>query len=206
MLSVGDIFRKTREKKGITLAQVEKDTRIRVLFLQAVENNDWKIFSSKIYITGVIRNYSKYLGLDHKKILAFFRRDYEKHEETQFKKRLEAGMLKSQTRYAIGVALVIIFILFAGYFGFQLKQYLTPPSLTIVSPQQSIFRSTEHVQIIGRTEPDATVIIFGETVLQNKDGTFTFDFPLKKGNNDFVVTARGANGKQTTIKKVYVLE
>ncbi len=206
MLSVGDIFKKTREKRGITLKQVEKDIRIRLKFLQAVEENDWNAFSSKIYITGVIRNYSKYLGLDHKKILAFFRRDYEKHEETQFKKRIETRLLKTHSRSVIAIVSVVIFLFFAVYFGFQLKQFLTPPSLDIISPAQKVFRSTESIQIIGRTEPDATVLIFGDTVLQNKQGTFTYDLPLKKGENDFVVTVRGANGKQTTVKQVYVLE
>lgn len=206
MLSVGEIFKKTREKKGIGFQQIEKDTRIRAKFLQAIEDNDWSGFSSKIYITGVIRNYSKYLGLDHKKILAFFRRDYEKHEEMQFKKRIETQSLKPQTKTFLIVSLVSIFLFFSIYFGYQLRQFLTPPALQIVSPVKTTLRSVDRIQIIGKTEADATVIVFGDTVLQNKQGTFTYDFPLKKGANDFVVTARGANGKQTTIKKTFILE
>ncbi|MBI4009457.1 helix-turn-helix domain-containing protein, partial [Candidatus Roizmanbacteria bacterium] len=64
MLSVGEILKKHREKLGIKLSEVEKQIRIREKFLRAIEENDWNIFTSKIYISGIIKNYSQYLGLD----------------------------------------------------------------------------------------------------------------------------------------------
>ena len=93
MLTVGDILRKAREKQNIKLSDVEKQTRVRTKFLESIENNDWNFFSSKIYITGIIKNYSDYLGLDSKKVLAFFRRDYEKQEEVKFKTRVSLRYL-----------------------------------------------------------------------------------------------------------------
>ena len=60
MLSVGTIFSRERQRRGFSLKQVEKQTRIREKFLEAIEKNDWSLFSSKIYITGLIKNYSKF--------------------------------------------------------------------------------------------------------------------------------------------------
>ncbi len=206
MLTVGEIFRKNREKKGLTIQQVEKQIRIRAKFLQAVEENNWNSFSSKIYITGIIKNYANFLGLDKDKMHAFFRRDYERSEETQFKQKISTKSLNPQTRTIIYVVLGSIFILFTIYFGYQLKLYLTPPKVSIVSPQRSIFRSTDRIRVIGRTEKEATINIFGDKVYQNSEGVFEYDFPIKKGKNELKIEVIGANGKKTIFKKTYILE
>ncbi len=206
MLTVGEILRKAREKKGLTISQVEKAIRVRAKFLSAIEENNWNSFSSKIYITGIITNYAKFLGLDQGKMQAFFRRDYEKLEESQFKQRISTKSLAPQTRSVIYAAIFFVFLLFSFYFGFQLKIYLRPPTVTIVSPQKNTFRSTDRIHIIGRTEKEASILIFGDHVYQNKDGVFEYDFPLHKGNNELIVEVTGANGKKTVYKKVYILE
>ncbi len=206
MLTVGQILRTTREKKNLSLQQVEKHSRIRAKFLQALEENNWSSFSSKIYITGLIKNYSKFLGLDENKMLAFFRRDYERSEETRFRQRISTRSLMPETRTVIYVGLFIVFLLFSVYFGYQIKIYLTPPKVTVVSPQKSTFRSTSRIQVIGRTEKEATISIFGDRVYQNKDGVFEYSFPLKKGKNELVIEVTGANGKKTVYKKTFVLE
>jgi len=206
MLTVGEILRTTREKKNLTLQQVEKHSRIRAKFLAAIEENNWSSFTSKIYITGLIKNYAKFLDLDENKMLAFFRRDYERLEETHFKKRISTSSLMPETRTVIYIGLAIIFLLFVTYFGYQVKIYLTPPKVTIVSPQKNTFRSTEKIHIIGRTEKEATINIYGDRVYQNKEGVFEYDFPMNKGKNELVVEVTGANGKKTVYKKIYVLE
>ena len=85
MISVGEILKKQREKLNIDFIDVEKATKIRQKFLNAVENNNWRIFSSKVYIEGIIKNYSTFLNLNPTATLAFFRRDYERQESIKFK-------------------------------------------------------------------------------------------------------------------------
>ena len=92
MLSVGSILKNEREKKGLLLSDIEKKIKIREKYLKAIEDENWNYFSSKIYITGILKNYSRVLNLDHKKVLAFFRRDYEKKEEVKFKKKLPVNI------------------------------------------------------------------------------------------------------------------
>ncbi len=206
MLTVGEILRTTREKKNLTLQQVEKSSRIRAKTLQAIEENNWTSFNSKIYITGLIRNYAKFLGLDENKMLAFFRRDYEKLEETRFKQRISTRSLMPETRTLLYVGLFIILFFFSVYFGYQIKVYLTPPKVAIVSPQKTTFRSTNRIQIIGRTEKDASIMIFGDRVYQNKEGVFEYTFPVRKGKNELIIEVTGANGKKSVYTNSYVLE
>ena len=204
MLTVGEILRNNREKQNIQLSEVEKHIKIRSKFLQAIEENNWNSFSSKIYITGIIKNYSNYLHLEDKKILAFFRRDYEKTEEVKFKTRVSNKYLTSETKKIAIISITALFILFFGYFGYQLKQFFSPPKLVIISPNSTNFIIEDKIKFIGKTDKDAAVTIFGEQIYQDKYGVFAYDFPLKNGNNNLVIEIIGANGKKTVIKKTYI--
>lgn len=204
MLSVGEILKKERERLGISLNKVEKEIRIRQKFLQAVEENNWSSFTSKVYIAGIIKNYSQFLGLDPQKTLAFFRRDYERKETMRFRRRLSIRYLTPETKKLVFAGLIIAFLLFFGYFGYQLKQYFSPPKLTILSPKIETFNKEDRVKIIGKTEKDAAVSIFGERIYQNKEGVFEYDFPLKKGANQLLIEVIGANGKKTVWKKIFL--
>ena len=206
MLSVGEILRTEREKKGLTLIQVEKEIRVRQKFLRAIEENNWTGFTSKIYITGVITNYARYLGLDPQKMVAFFRRDYEKTDDVKFKKNLSRSYLNPETKkFAFG-GIAILVLLFVMYFGYQLTLYLAPPSVILLTPKGDVFRSTEKITITGKTEKDATATVMGDRLFLNKDGIFTYDLPLRKGKNYFSVEVTGANGKKTSLQKTYILE
>jgi cytoskeletal protein RodZ len=204
MVSVGELLNKERLRKNITLKQVEKEIRIREKLLQAVEQNNWAEFSSKIYITGIIRNYAKYLGLDPNKMLIFFRRDYEKKEDIRFKKRVSQSYLHPQTKRLVYGALIFVFLLFFLYFLFQVKSYLSPPLVTIISPTTTHFHSVESVDIVGKTDKDANITILGEKVYPNNDGVFQYELPLKAARNNVVIEVTGANGKTTVIKKEFI--
>ena len=205
MLSVGTIFSRERQRRGFTLKQVEKHTRIREKFLDAIEKNDWSLFSSKIYITGLIKNYSKFLDLDEERMAAYFRRDYERREEVKFKKRVESKYFKSETKRIIFFGIAVLVLIFAAYFGYQLKNYFAPPTVVILSPKTTEIRNTDKITIQGKTESDANITIFEERVYQDKNGFFTYDFPLHKGANRLVIDVTGANGKKTQLEKKFML-
>lgn len=206
MLSVGELLSKERIKKNLTLSQVEKEIRVREKILESVENNDWSQFSSKIYITGIIRNYARYLGLDPNKMIIFFRRDYEKKEDIKFKKRVSQSYLKPQTKKIVyGIFIVIIFIFFA-YFTYQVELFLSPPKVTLLSPTTTHFKGVDSIKIVGRTDKDANITIFGEKVFPNKDGFFEYEFPLRAQKNDLIIEITGANGKQTEFQREFIRE
>lgn len=204
MFSVGQILKQEREKKGLSLAQVEKALRVREKFLKALEENDWTQFPSKVYISGIITNYAKYLQLDPKRVSAFFRRDYERHEELRFKRKVQAHYLRPQTkRYALA-GVIVIFLFFVAYFSYQVKLYMTPPEVSLLAPKTSTFYNTEKIKVIGQTEKEASITVLGERVYPDKDGKFEYELPLKNGKNEFVAEIIGANGKKTIFRKTFV--
>jgi len=99
MLTVGEILKTARDKKGLSLQDIEKKIRVRSKFLAAVERNDWSQFTSNVYISGIIKNYATFLEIDSNRALAFFRREYEKREEDpNFKGKLSRKLLLSERR------------------------------------------------------------------------------------------------------------
>ena len=204
MISVGEILKKQREKLNIDFIDVEKATKIRQKFLNAVENNNWRIFSSKVYIEGIIKNYSTFLNLNPTATLAFFRRDYERQESIKFKRKLGRYYFTPETKKIILALLFFIFFLFFGYFGYQLKMYFSPAKISIVSPKTDVFDKEDQVKIVGKTEKDATITIYGERLYQYEEWIFEFNFPLQPGKNELVIEVVGANGRKTIYKKIYL--
>lgn len=207
MLSVGDIFKKYRENKKLKLSDVEKQIRIREKYLYALEQNSWEMFPSKIYIVGIITTYAKFLGIDKKKALAFFRRDYERQEEVKFKEKVAKDYLKPDTKKArifIGSVIVTVFLI---YFSYQLKTYFSPPTLTFIEPTKTVFnRREKQILIKGKIDKEATIEIADERVYPNKEGIFEYRVTLKEGKNVFQIELTGANGKKRTITKEYILK
>lgn len=204
MLSVGTILKNEREKKGLLLKDIEKQIKIREKYLKAIEDENWDFFTSKIYITGILKNYSRVLNLDHKKVLAFFRRDYERKEEIKFKRKVTSSYLTSGTKKFLKLALTLLTIFFVFYFIFQLKTYLSPPSVTIVSPTKTNFSVEKNIKITGKTDKDTSINIAGERIYQNKEGIFVYELRLKEGENKLIINLLGANGKKSTYEKVFL--
>ncbi len=203
MLSVGKILQKQRLNLNLTLKDIEKKLKIREKYLKALEEENWNFFSSKIYIIGIIKNYSKLLGLDEKKILAFFRRDYEKKEEIKFKEKVSVRYLTPETKKIISIIFAVVCLFFLSYFSYQFYLYFKPPSLTLISPTTDKFVRQDKITITGKTSKDTIINIAGQRIYQDKNGVFNYNFPLTQKVNKLRIELIGANGKKSVFEKVF---
>ena len=69
MNNVGSILSEARKQKGVDIAQVEQDTNIERVYIEALENDDYQKIPAEAYILGFLRNYSEYLGLNPNEII-----------------------------------------------------------------------------------------------------------------------------------------
>ena len=72
MGELGKKFKEARENLGLSLGDVEEATKIRKKYLQALENENFEVIPGKTYARGFAKNYSNFLHLDTKEILAEF--------------------------------------------------------------------------------------------------------------------------------------
>lgn len=199
-------MRHAREARGVTFAQAQRDTRIRKGYLEAIEQEEWSVFTSRVYITGVIRTYAQYLEVPEHKALAYFRRDYEKNEEITFKKKLPTLSFLPETKRAIYGGIAMVALLFFLYFGYQIYLFQSPPRVSILQPTTRVFRNIDKVLLIGKTEKESVITILNEELYSDKDGVFRYTFPLSKGPNTIAIEVTGPNGKKTLLSEVFILE
>ena len=78
---VGDILRSEREKQRLTIKDVENETSIRALYIEAIEKGDQKALPSEVYVKGFIRNYADFLHLDADALARQYREELHGIEE-----------------------------------------------------------------------------------------------------------------------------
>ncbi len=69
MDELGHILREARETKGLTLQEVQAETRISNRYLEALENGDYDRLPTPVHVRGFLRNYARFLGLDPQPLL-----------------------------------------------------------------------------------------------------------------------------------------
>ena len=74
---LGEVLRTAREARDVDLALVERDTKIRARYLQALEDGDYAELPGAVYTKGFLRNYALYLGLDPDDLLIKWRDEQE---------------------------------------------------------------------------------------------------------------------------------
>lgn len=204
MLSVGILLKQTREKKKYSLKDAEKHIKVRQKYIAAVESDSWDYFTSKIYIEGILKNYARYLGLDEKKVLAFFRREYEKKEDVRFKRKVHEREFSPDGKKTLRTVFIGIGVLCTFYVVFQFYLYLRPPYLSVFVPQYTVTKNTDRILVSGSTEKESVLTINGERVYLNKDGGFEYTVPLNRAKNIIVFEVIGANGKKTINEQVII--
>ncbi len=72
--SIGQRLKQEREARRLTLEKASEDTRIRVVFLRALEADDYSLMPSAAQGRGFLRNYADYLGLNLDELIEELRR------------------------------------------------------------------------------------------------------------------------------------
>lgn len=69
MTTIGQKLKEAREDQRLSIDKVFEATRIRMQYLQALEEDDLSIMPSAVQARGYLRNYAEFLGLDVDKLL-----------------------------------------------------------------------------------------------------------------------------------------
>lgn len=71
---IGATLREARGRRKIDLAEVEAAIKIRIRYLQAMENEEWDALPGGAYTRGFVRTYAIYLGLDGERLADEYKR------------------------------------------------------------------------------------------------------------------------------------
>lgn len=205
MRKVSDYLREERERKGLTLDDVEKATKIKKNYLTIIEEGKFRSLPSESYALGFIKTYASFLDLPTQKIAAFFRREYEEESQEiipEFRKKQHRFNKNFFSPQVFFVALVTFFV--GGYIFFQYSSLLFGPKLDVTSPKNGDVISENVIEVKGKTDEYATVVIDNEEAYVNLDGSFKKSIYAFSGDKKITIVAKNRFGKET--KEVVTVE
>ncbi len=194
MITAGEILKKKRETLGRSIEVSSQETKIQRRFLKYIENNEFDKFDSEVFLTGFIKIYSQYLGLDTEKVLALYRRS-----KPQKKTKKEISIEPIWTKYKkimltpksiITILSIIFFVLILGYIGLQIYKFQSPPKLTITYPEDNMTTTGEALSVEGSAQAGAIIEVNSDIVIIDNQGNFKKDILLKEGINIITIKAR----------------
>ena len=86
---IGATLREARNRRKVELSEVEAAIKIRVRYLQAIENEEWDALPGDAYARGFIRTYAYHLGLDGERLADDYRRSVAPPGAERVPKRVE---------------------------------------------------------------------------------------------------------------------
>ncbi len=152
MKEIGEKLREARESKGLTLQEISEQTKIRLVYLQAIENGDFDKLPGKVYVKGFIRSYATMVEIDPNEVLQPYRELIEQQVDEEEPDLSEVTVIRSNGPKSLGKYLIIIFILailIAGFF-FAKSIWITIKNETI--PQ--LLESEEESHLAGQQLSD----------------------------------------------------
>ena len=196
MKKIGEIFREERIRRRLSISEVVKTTKIPQKFLLAIESGDYSQLPCGLYPHLYVKEYSRFLKLPEKKMVAIFRRDYRSPKNS--KKRFHPTDLKSWLQWQRFLGGGLIILIFSGYLFYQYINFVSPPRVKLV-----VINSPSGEKIIkGKTDPRATLKIDGEIVNLDKNGNFSFLIKYKDKKEIDIIAESPAGKKRKIIEKL----
>ncbi|MEO6349423.1 MAG: RodZ domain-containing protein [Candidatus Limnocylindrales bacterium] len=203
---VGETLQQARERKGVDLYRAERDTKIRLRYLAALEDGAYEDLPAPVYTKGFLRNYAIYLGIDPDEIIERWRDEMESMRSVE---RIAVapppmpiaapGRRVTITPGMFVAGLVALVVLaFVGYLAVQLLRYVETTPVDVTDPQTAfltVAATTEKYAFEGTSGPGARITVRGPgdaiyNTNANEEGDWSLEVLLSPGRNEFTVTAR----------------
>ncbi len=109
MDSYGALLKEARESKNLDLDTVARETAIIRRYIEGLEEEDNSAFSGEAYLTGFLRNYADYLGVDAETVLTLY-----KNKQLQESPVPEGLIEKHRPKYLIPLIVSASVVVFAA--------------------------------------------------------------------------------------------
>ncbi len=206
MKTVGDILKSARLKKKYSLKKVERETKIKKEFVEAIEKGNWAILPDFSVVSGFVKNLASFLEIDVKTAQATLKRDYPPQGLSINPKPDVGGKFTWTPKYTFLVGILIVVLALFGYLGFQFVKFNSPPALEVIKPQDYYVATSNKVEVSGETDADATIKINNQLVLVGDDGTFAGEIEVFEGTKEITITATSRSGKQTKVVRDIIVK
>jgi hypothetical protein len=161
-----------------------------------------------MYEKKYLKEYATFLGLDSERLLKDFQKEKQITSSPDTvnlsffsKNKLKKSHFVIFPRIIKNVIIILVVTVCFGYLGFCVKNFMSPPQLSIENPQNNLVTDQNQIAIKGETEPGAQIYINGNSVLTSNTGEFIKKIALKKGVNTITIAAQKKYSREKVLKK-----
>lgn len=197
---IGRALRKARLRRGKSLEEASRETRVKPEYLRALESESFGVLLGDVYVRGFLRSYARYLGLNPQKVVSAYERVYGPPSSlatalypgggTENVVKLPDGRRRTAWVLAAGAALIVL--ISAAAIGLISRSASTPTPAE-GSPPPAIPASASIVQVdmLAEVPGAATVTVDGEVQFNGLldageahsfEGNESIDVHLDSGN------------------------
>jgi cytoskeleton protein RodZ len=110
--SVGALLREARESLNLDLPAAARGLRIRLVYLQGIESDNYAQLPGKTYVLGFLRSYAEFLGLDGDDVVARYRQQLDDRDLPA--PSLNFPLREAEARLPRGAVLLLSLVLAGG--------------------------------------------------------------------------------------------
>jgi hypothetical protein len=101
--------------------------------------------------------------------------------------------------FITGVIFTILLII--SYLGFQYKEFVEPPFLSVEVPTDDQLISETTLLVMGKTDSDASVTVNNQPAFISENGSYTSEIEIFEGTSEITIVAKSRSGKETVIRR-----
>jgi cytoskeletal protein RodZ len=199
MLTIGEYLKSRRLERKITLNFLEKETKIKKEFLQAIENNLWDKLPEFPVVSGFVKNISLILKIDPNTANAILRRDYPPKKLTVNPKPDIKTKILWSPKFSFVFGVVAFLFVVLSYLGYEYSKFVKPPILEIFEPKENQVLIEKKIRVEGKTTTDATIFVNNQQAIVDKNGNFETVIEIDKNTKELKFIATSRSGKKTEI-------
>ena len=211
--TLAELLHNARLERGLSIYEIEKTTHIRSEYIEALEVADYSALPADVYVRGILKNYSEFLGLSYDEVIILYRKDGVISGKNSYNDKKVINMENQSKSFNFTYFLITLLLLGAlgivtFYIWGQYRLLHTPPSLIIERPQNDYeISNIEKINLSGITELEAELFINDQKASLDDDGRFTILYTLSEGENIIKFVSRSTrNEEETLITKTLLYE
>lgn len=212
MKTVGDLIQEARFNKGYSRQKLGEVTHIRASFITAIEKADWESLPEFAVTLGFVKSISHFLDIPENQATSIFKRDYPPKLKGSFDLAADDKRNGPRTkeigkkfrwgpRLTFATLVIVIILVVLGYLGFQYRKFNLPPSLSISEPTQNETVTNYILEVKGKTDSDAVILVNDQPVTTDNSGFFSTAVQVDNNTTQIKVIAKSRSGKVTTISR-----
>ena len=140
--TLGEKLRQAREARGISITEVAEQTRISRLYLESIENDDYRPLPGGIFNKGFVKSYARHVGVDEAEALSDYSRIIAEQDGVQGDepKTYRPEVLTDDSRSSSNLLTIIFAVVILGLMTWgilALVKYASENSFQTANPNSS---------------------------------------------------------------------